>query len=423
MVRAGAGVRQSMRWGAVALATLVAATIIVQDSADARSRRKRMVFRPAPAARIVPPYASMVVDANTGATLESTNPDSLRHPASLTKIMTLYLLFERLEAGKIKLSTELPVSLHASVQAPSKLALKPGETIAVDPAIRAIVTKSANDVAVVVAEALGGSEEEFARQMTRKAHALGMKSTVYHNASGLPDDAQVTTARDMAVLAVALARDFPQYYGYFHADRVDVGKRQISGGVKFVELYAPYADGLKTGFICASGFNIVGSAVRDGRRLVAVAFGFRRADLRDEFLIRLFDQAFTLKTAGSRPKVWQMRNEAGAPTTVLGQGECGMIRYDMPGDAAWLGTYGDWRTARNAYDTGQADLASLGVTRLGKEYILPVTVNKVTRQAAIIADLEPDAAQKLCAHYKAKKLFCEIKKPPDFVAPFGGFWR
>ena len=124
-----------------------------------------------------------------------------------------------------------------------------------------------------------------------------------------------------------------------------------------------------------------------------------------------------------RPKVWQMRNEAGAPTTVLGQGECGMIRYDMPGDAAWLGTYGDWRTARNAYDTGQADLASLGVTRLGKEYILPVTVNKVTRQAAIIADLEPDAAQKLCAHYKAKKLFCEIKKPPDFVAPFGGFWR
>ena len=118
-----------------------------------------------------------------------------------------------------------------------------------------------------------------------------------------------------------------------------------------------------------------------------------------------------------------MHNEGRAPTTVLGQGECGMIRYDMPGDAAWLGTYGDWRTARHAYDTGQADLAALGVTRLGKEYILPVTVNKVTRQAAIIADLEPDAAQKLCAHYRSKKLFCEIRKPQDFTAPFGGFWR
>ena len=125
-----------------------------------------------------------------------------------------------------------------------------------------------------------------------------------------------------------------------------LGKQRIGPGMKFVEIYAPYADGLKTGFICSSGFNIVGSAVRDGRRLIAIAFGFRRADLRDEFLVRLFDQAFALKTAGSRPKIWQVRNGAGHPTTVLSQGECGLIRYDMPGDAAWLGTYGDWRTAR-----------------------------------------------------------------------------
>ena len=188
--------------------------------------------------------------------------------------------------------------------------------------------------------------------------------------------------------------------------------------MKFVELYSPYAEGLKTGFICASGFNIVGSATRDGRRLIAVALGFRRADLRDEFLVRLFDQAFALKTAGSRPKIWQVRNEGGTPGNVLPQGECGMIRYDLPGDAAWLGTYGDWRTARRVYDTGQADLVTLGVTQIGKEYILPVTAGKVTRQAAIIADLEPAAAQKLCAAYKAKKLFCEVKKPTDFAPPF-----
>ena len=162
------------------------------------------------------------------------------------------------------------------------------------------------------------------------------------------------------ILTLALMRDVGEYYPYFQTREFMLGKQHIGPGVKFVELYAPYADGLKTGFICSSGFNIVGSAVRDGRRLIAVAFGFRRADLRDEFLVRLFDEAFALKTAGSRPKIWQVPNEAGHPTTVLPQGECGLIRYDMPGDAAWLGTYGDWRTARNAYDAGQAELGALG---------------------------------------------------------------
>jgi D-alanyl-D-alanine carboxypeptidase len=193
--------------------------------------------------------------------------------------------------------------------------------------------------------------------------------------------------------------------------------------VKFVEHYAPYADGLKTGFICASGFNLVGSAVRDGRRLVAVALGFRRADLRDEFMVRLMDEAFALKTGGSRPKVWQLTNQSSALPNVFPYGECGQIRYDMPGDAAWLGTFGDWRTARTAYDQGQAELVRLGVTRLGKEWILPLSMNKAVRQAAIIADLEPAAAEKLCATYKARKMFCEIKKPQEIVQPFSGFMR
>ena len=181
-----------------------------------------------------------------------------------------------------------------------------------------------------------------------------------------------------------------------------LGKPRIGPGIKFLDLYSPYADGLKTGFICASGFNIVGSAVRDGRRLIAVAFGFRRADLRDEFVVRLLDEAFALKTGGNRPKIWQVpqRRRAARPRCSR-QSECGIIRYDMPGDAAWLGTYRDWRTARHAFDVGQAELAKLGFTRLGKEYILPVTSNKLTRQAAIIADLEPAAAQKLCADYQA----------------------
>src|SRR5262249_48217052 len=151
-----------------------------------------------------PPYAAIVVDGNSGAVLHAASPDELRHPASLTKIMTLYLLFERLEAGKLKLDSPLDVSEHAAAQAPSKLGLRPDQTIEVEDAIRAVVTKSANDVAVVIAEAVAGDEHDFAELMTRKAHALGMSRTVYRNASGLPDDAQVTTARDQATLGRAI---------------------------------------------------------------------------------------------------------------------------------------------------------------------------------------------------------------------------
>ncbi|WP_428668689.1 D-alanyl-D-alanine carboxypeptidase family protein [Reyranella sp.] len=366
------------------------------------------------------PY--LVVDAATGETLLQRDAGAAWYPASLTKLMTLYLVFEDLKAGRLTLATPVPFSQHAASASPSKLGIGVGGSITVEQAIQSLVARSANDAAVALGEKVSGSEAAFAQRMTQTAKRLGMTATEFRNANGWPDPGQVTTARDLAILTLALMRDVGEYYPYFQTREFMLGKQRIGPGVKFVEMYAPYADGLKTGFICSSGFNIVGSAVRDGRRLIAIAFGFRRADLRDEFLVRLFDQAFALKTAGSRPKIWQVPNEAGHPTTVLSQGECGLIRYDMPGDAAWLGTYGDWRTARNAYDVGQAELGSFGA-RLGKEYILPVTVNKATRQAAIIADLEPGAAQKLCAQYRAKKLFCEVKKPQDFVAPFSGFWR
>jgi D-alanyl-D-alanine carboxypeptidase len=365
------------------------------------------------------PY--LVVDAATGEALMQRDAGAAWYPASLTKLMTMYIVFEEMKAGRLQPGDPVVMSKHAlSVEYAGHLG---GSAITVDTALTALVVRSLNDVAAALGEKVSGTEAAFAQRMNDTAKRLGMTATHYVNAHGLPNPGQVTTARDLAVLAIALAKDFPQYYGYFHSDRLDIGNRHIEGGVKFVELYSPYAEGLKTGFICASGFNIVGSATRDGRRLIAVALGFRRADLRDEFLVRLFDQAFALKTAGSKPKIWQVRNEGGAPGNVLSQGECGMIRYDMPGDAAWLGTYGDWRTARRVYDTGQADLVALGVTQIGKEYILPVTVNKVTKQAAIIADLEPAAAQKLCVSYKARKLFCEVKKPQDFSPPFSVFWR
>src|SRR5262245_16431761 len=367
------------------------------------------------------PY--VVVDAATGETLAERSAGAFWYPASLTKLMTIYLIFDELKAGRFSLATPMIFSEYARSMPPSKLGLSAGQTVTVEQGLQALVARSANDVATAFAEMIAGSRPAFAQRMTETAARLGMNGTQFRNANGLPDAGQITTARDMAILAMALVKEFPQYYGFFHTQEFMLGKSRVGPGIKFLDLYAPYADGLKTGFICASGFNIVGSAVRDGRRLIGVAFGFRRADLRDEFLIRLLDEAYLLKTGSNRPRIWQLRNGAGGPGTVFAQGECSIIRYDMPGDAAWLGTYPDWKSARHVYDVGQADLARLGINRLGKEYILPVTANKVTKQAAIIADLEPAAAQRLCADYQQRKLFCLVKRPEDFVSPFGAFWR
>jgi D-alanyl-D-alanine carboxypeptidase len=285
MLRAGAIVQRRLRWSAFGLATLLAVAAITTD-ANARARRHR--HHAAAAQSYEPSYSSIVVDANSGAVMQATNTDSPRHPASLTKIMTLYLLFERLEAGKIKMSTEMQVSAHAAAQAPSKLGLKPGQTIDVETAIRAIVTKSANDVAVIVAEALAGSETDFARLMTAKAHALDMKHTTYRNASGLPEDQQFTTARDQAVLGRAIHDRFPKYYHYFSTrtfafhGKTMRNHNHLLGNVAGV-------DGIKTGYIHDSGFNIVTSVSRGNRHIVAVVFGGRTANARDARVRSLID--------------------------------------------------------------------------------------------------------------------------------------
>jgi D-alanyl-D-alanine carboxypeptidase len=208
MLRTNLASSRVRRVGALGLATVVA-IIFTTDHADARRYRHRHHRHHEARQSYNPPFSSIIVDANSGATLESNNPDSLRHPASLTKMMTLYLLFERLDAGKMDLDTEMRVSEHASEQDPTKLGLRPGDTLRVEDAIKGVVTKSANDAAVVIGEALGGDEDDFAKMMTRKARSLGMTRTVYRNASGLPNDEQVTTARDQATLGRALQDRFP----------------------------------------------------------------------------------------------------------------------------------------------------------------------------------------------------------------------
>jgi D-alanyl-D-alanine carboxypeptidase len=247
-----------------------------------------------------PRFSEIIVDGNSGAVLSSSNPDASRHPASLTKIMTLYLLFERLDAGKIKLDTEMPVSRHASEQDPTKLGLQPGQTIRVEDAIKGLVTRSANDAAVVIAEALGGDEDDFAKLMTRKAHMLGMSKTVYRNASGLPDDEQVTTARDQSTLGRAIQDRFPRYYRYFSTASFTFRGHSIAnhnhllGSVEGV-------DGIKTGYTRASGFNLVTSMRRGNRHLVGVVMGGHSAGSRDGIMRNLL--AENLERASTRRTV------------------------------------------------------------------------------------------------------------------------
>jgi D-alanyl-D-alanine carboxypeptidase len=236
-------------------------------------------------------YADIVIDASTGEVLHSRNPDILSYPASLTKMMTLYLLFDALEKGEVKLDTALPVSAHAADQPATKLGLPKGASIPVETAILAIIIQSANDAAVVVAEALGGTESDFAAKMTRAARALGMRSTVFRNASGLPDPGQKSTARDLAVLARALITDFPQYYHYFSVQKFTYGGRVIRTHNRLMLAYDG-ADGLKTGYIRASGYNLVTSAVRDGQRLIGVVLGGKSPSARDQQMAKLLDGGF-----------------------------------------------------------------------------------------------------------------------------------
>jgi D-alanyl-D-alanine carboxypeptidase len=234
---------------------------------------------------------SIVIDLETGQVLSQDNPDAITYPASLTKMMTLYLTFEALNAGKLRLDQYLPVSYAAASRAPTKLGLRPGESITVQDLILGLITRSANDAACVLAEGLGGGEPAFAEHMTRQARNLGMTRTVYRNASGLPDPDQYTTARDQAQLAVALYRDFPGEYRYFATREFYFRGSAIHNHNHLLDWYEG-ADGIKTGYIGASGFNLAASAVRNGHRLIGVIMGGPSAGTRDREMAALLDRGF-----------------------------------------------------------------------------------------------------------------------------------
>jgi len=237
-------------------------------------------------------YASFVIDSKTGKVLHSVNADTRNYPASLTKMMTLFMLFEALEQKKVTMNTKMRVSRRATWQPPSRLGLKAGSSIRVEDAIYALVTKSANDVATVVAEALGGTEWEFAKKMTKRAQQLGMTRTNFRNASGLPNRRQLSTARDMSKLGLALWDKFPNYYHYFKTQKWSYKGRTYGNHNKLMKKYDGM-DGIKTGYIRASGFNLVTSVNRGGHRLVGVVFGGKTANKRNAIMERILDKSFT----------------------------------------------------------------------------------------------------------------------------------
>lgn len=266
----------------VLAATLAVSVVMVSDASAAAKK------------------AAIVVDANTGKVLYGSNADAPRHPASLTKMMTLYMIFEAMAAGKIDRSTPVPISKYAASMAPTKLGAKAGTSITVETAILGLVTKSANDAAAAVGEMLGGSEPRFAQMMTAKARSIGMRNTRFYNASGLPDPRQITTARDMAVLGIALRADFPQYYKYFSVRSFAYGRTRMNNHNKLLGRVEG-VDGIKTGYTRASGFNLVSSVATGNKRLVAVVLGGQSGKSRDAEmagLIRKFVPKASTKVSG-----------------------------------------------------------------------------------------------------------------------------
>jgi len=278
-----------LRRFAVPVAAAAVATVLSVSATEAQSVPRQV---------IPSKYSAIVVDTATGKVLYQYAPDTQRYPASLTKMMTLYVMFEELERGRFKLTTPLRVSALAQRQSPTKLGLRAGETITVEDAIKGLITRSANDAAAVIAENVAGSVPAFAERMTRTAHAIGMTRTRFRNANGLPDPGQMTTARDMMKLGVALQVRFPQYYPLFSIRSYTFRGRTIGthngllGRVNGV-------DGIKTGYVNASGFNLVTSVKRDGRKIVAVVMGGKTAAQRDAHMVQLID-TFLPKASRSR---------------------------------------------------------------------------------------------------------------------------
>ncbi len=373
-------------------------------------------------------YASIVLDADTGEVLRSRNADTRNYPASLTKMMTLYMLFEELDSERMNLSTKLKISKRAAGQPASKLGLKRGEIITVHQAIMALSTKSANDVATVIAEAISGTEWEFAIAMTKRARNLGMKRTRFRNASGLPNRKQLSSARDMGILAMALLRDFPHFYDYFSTTSFTYGGVTHRTHNNLLKRY-PGMDGMKTGYIRASGFNLVASALRNGRRVVAVVFGGRTAKSRDKHMVKLLDLGF--ERMAQRDQKKNTKQYVGLqsrmiPLPVVKPGAELESRHvaasSIPLPTRPRPTIGKWAIQIGAYRSAQAaesalQLASKRLTTLLANASAALTPIEMKRgnilYRARFLGLRKSEATKACNTLKSAAIPCAVMPNPD----------
>ena len=364
-------------------------------------------------------YASFVIDADSGRILHSVNADTRNYPASLTKMMTLYLVFDSLDRGKLSLDTKLKVSSRATRQPPSKLALGRGMTISVEEAILALVTKSANDVAVVVAEALSGSERDFALKMTATARRLGMKRTTFRNASGLYNRGQLSTARDMAILARSLLTDFPQYYHYFSTPEFSYDGLTHRNHNHLLASYDG-TDGIKTGYIRASGFNLVASVARDGHRVIGVVFGGKTSRSRDRHMAKLLDKSFALiekqaEVREAKAAIEPPPSKPDAPV-LLAEAEA-EEEVEAQGDAEEPQPLGDWAVQVGAYSRKNPayerarQAVEAAPALLAEGIIKVVPLYKKKRRPlfrARIAGLEKKAAYSACRTLQGKGIDCLV---------------
>lgn len=390
-------------------ALLLAAALVVAAPAAQAAKESR--------------YASIVVDADNGNVLYAVNPDRRSYPASLTKVMTLYLLFDALDQGKLTLNSRLPVSAHAARQSPSKLNLRVGERIGVEDAVLSLVTKSANDVAVVVAEALGGSEAGFAEMMTRKARQLGMAATTYRNASGLPDPGQVSTPRDQATLGRALIKHHAKHYHYFSTRQFRWKGQPISTHNRLMLRYQG-ADGIKTGYINASGFNLISSAKRDGKRIVGVVFGGDTSGWRDRNMEQILDKGFARLNSGTDIRSAHIEEEDRAELDKL----IASAASDSPrkasfkaaadedvGDAnpdTWgiqVGAFSDYQTSHKA-----ASSAAQKLGRLVSAATVDVSKTKAGKKTVYrsrLVGFTEDQARAACKRLSKEKKSCAVVQP------------
>lgn len=368
--------------------------------------------------------SSIIIDAENGDILSSSNADELRYPASLTKVMTLYITFDALNKGIIKLDDDLKVSRHAANMAPSRLGLRAGETVKVKTCIEALIVKSANDCATVLAENLGYSEKNFAQTMTQVAKELGMKNTTFRNANGLPNKAQKTTARDMALLAAAMYHHFPQYYKLFSLKKFTYNGQTIYTHNNILKTFEG-ADGMKTGFTNAAGFNIITSAQRDGHRVIAVTMGHNTAKERDRHVSKMMDKGLKRLALNDRVKESNMYasleskkviTEEGTKTASVDNSSTQkdwIAQQNAPQETEVKQQWGIQIGAFSNYSKARSYALKIKKEAAQKLASNPIDIEPVANGSAIIyrskiVGMEKSTADKACQNLKRKNKSCIV---------------